>query len=221
VLRDSECCFFGANLAQDVQLAATLTPDGPVQIIIDCVTPQINPFRSHLFVTPSLPPSSTFRSNHPLSSVSDQAVFFPAPSSPGGEFVRYRLTARCVLQCGRIDSVTASLDAAVGPSLFNARTLAGYPFCTGRWGTVALAIRCRSEPDRPRINGHRDFVFATRIRTLQLLSCSFFDRLVGKKFSRHPQTNQPMLAVPLPQSCTAERNTRAVVRFLSAPEEQA
>lgn len=39
---------------------------------------------------------------------------------------------------------------------------------------------------------------------------------VSSLFSRHPQTNQPMLAVPLPQSFTAERNTRAVVRFLSA-----
>jgi SNF2 family DNA or RNA helicase len=44
---------------------------------------------------------------------------------------------------------------------------------------------------------------------------------VSSLFSRHPQTNQPMLAVPLPQSFTAERITRAVVRFLSALEEQA
>ena len=60
VLLDCECCFFSANLAQDVQLAATLAPDGPLQIIIDCVTPKINPFLSHLFCRtffPSLPPS--------------------------------------------------------------------------------------------------------------------------------------------------------------------
>ena len=65
LLRDWECCFFSANLAQDVQLAATLTPDGPVQLIIDFVTPKINPFLSHLFCRtlfcrtffPSLPPS--------------------------------------------------------------------------------------------------------------------------------------------------------------------
>jgi hypothetical protein len=44
---------------------------------------------------------------------------------------------------------------------------------------------------------------------------------VSSLFSRHPQTNQPMLAVPLPQSFTAERITRAVVRFLIALEEQA
>ena len=44
VLRDGECCFFSANFAEDVQLAATLTPDGPVQLIIDFVTPKIKLF---------------------------------------------------------------------------------------------------------------------------------------------------------------------------------
>jgi hypothetical protein len=44
---------------------------------------------------------------------------------------------------------------------------------------------------------------------------------VSSLFSRHSQTNQPMLAVPLPQSFTAERITRAVVRLLSALEEHA
>jgi hypothetical protein len=56
VLRDCECCFFSANLAEDVQLAATLTPDGPVQLIIDFVTPKINLFLSHI-LSLSLPPS--------------------------------------------------------------------------------------------------------------------------------------------------------------------
>ena len=55
VLRDYECCFFSANVAEDVQVAATLTPDGPVQLIIDFVTPKINPFLSHL-LSLSLPP---------------------------------------------------------------------------------------------------------------------------------------------------------------------
>jgi hypothetical protein len=50
-----KCCFFSANLAEDVQLAATLTPDDPVQLIIDFVTPKINPFLSHL-LSLSLPP---------------------------------------------------------------------------------------------------------------------------------------------------------------------
>jgi superfamily II DNA or RNA helicase len=37
-------------------------------------------------------------------------------------------------------------------------------------------------------------------------------------FSRHPQTNHPMLSIPLPESFTAERMTQAVARFLSALE---
>jgi len=58
VLCDCKCCFFSANLAEDVQLAATLTPDDPVQLIIDFVTPKINPFLSHLLsLSLSLPPS--------------------------------------------------------------------------------------------------------------------------------------------------------------------
>jgi hypothetical protein len=44
---------------------------------------------------------------------------------------------------------------------------------------------------------------------------------VSSLFSRHPQTNHPMLAIPLPQSFTAERITRAVARFLSALESPA
>ena len=58
-----------ANLAEDVSLAGTLTPDGPVQLIIDFVTPKINPFLSHFsthlrsqFLTLPLSP---FRSNDP------------------------------------------------------------------------------------------------------------------------------------------------------------
>ena len=37
-------------------------------------------------------------------------------------------------------------------------------------------------------------------------------------FSRDPQTNQPVLSIPLPESFTAERITQAVARFLSALE---
>jgi len=37
-------------------------------------------------------------------------------------------------------------------------------------------------------------------------------------FSRHPQTNHPILSIPVPESFTAERITQAVARFLSALE---
>jgi hypothetical protein len=45
--------------------------------------------------------------------------------------------------------------------------------------------------------------------------------LFSSLLSRDPQTNQPMLAIPLPQSFTPERITQAVVRFLSTLEEHA
>jgi hypothetical protein len=109
--------FFSANLAEDVQLAATLTPDGPVQLIIDFVSPKINPFLSHILCL-----CLTFRSNHPLSAVSDQGVGFQAPSSPG--LVRLSVTvSQRDVSCGAeaLITVTDSLDEAVGPSLFNAR----------------------------------------------------------------------------------------------------
>jgi hypothetical protein len=123
-LRDCEWSFFSANLAQDVQLAATLTPDGPVQIIIDCVTPKINPFLSHL-----LPSLSHLPVQSSLSSVSDQAVSLQAPSSPG--LVRLSLTvSQRDVSCSAEALILSllALDEAVGPSLVNARGLAGYPF---------------------------------------------------------------------------------------------
>ena len=59
-LREGMVCCATVNVvssvAEDVQLAATLTPDGPVQLIIDFVSPKINPFLSHL-LSLSLPPS--------------------------------------------------------------------------------------------------------------------------------------------------------------------
>jgi hypothetical protein len=120
VLRDCECCFFSANLAEDVQLAAILTPDDPVQLIIDFVTPQINPFLSHL------PLSPTFRSNHPLSRVSDREVSFQAPSSLS--LVRLSVTVSqrdvsCSVEA--LMTVTDSLDAAVGPFSLQCARLTG------------------------------------------------------------------------------------------------
>jgi hypothetical protein len=115
------CGFFSAKVAEDVQLAATLTPDGPVQLIIDFVTPKINLFLSHL-LSLSLP---TVRFDHPIlpsPQSHDREVSFRAPSSLG--LVRLSVTVpqrRCVLQCGSTVPVTDSLDAAVGPSLFHTR----------------------------------------------------------------------------------------------------
>lgn len=64
-------------------------------------------------------------------------------------------------------TVTDSLDAAVGPALVNARGLPGYTFERA----AGELWRSRFDVERNLIvvnNGHRDFVFATRSRALQL-----------------------------------------------------
>jgi hypothetical protein len=128
----------------------------------------LSPPKATVFWAPSLPLSPTFRSNHPLSAVSDQEVSFQAPSSPG--LVRLSVTvSQRDVSCSAeaLITVTDSLDAAVVPSLFNARGLPGYPF-----ERAAGALwRSRFDAERNLIvvnSGHRDFVFATRSRTLQL-----------------------------------------------------
>jgi hypothetical protein len=88
--------------------------------------------------------------------------------SPG--LVRLSVTvSQRDVSCGAeaLITVTDSLDQAVGPSLFNARGLPGYTF-----ERAAGALwRSRFDAERNLIvvnSGHRDFVFATRSRTLQL-----------------------------------------------------
>jgi hypothetical protein len=116
--------------------------------------------------------------------VSDQEVSFQAPSSPG--LVRLSVTvSQRDVSCSAeaLITVTDSLDAAVGPSLFNARGLPGYPF-----ERAAGALwRSRFDAERNLIvvnSGHRDFVFATRSRTLQLryLVRLYVKELVLKNF---------------------------------------
>jgi hypothetical protein len=137
VLRDCECGFFSANLAEDVQLAATLTPDRPVQLIIDFVTPKINPFLSHLL---SLSLSHLLVRSSRLSSLRSRSELPSAVVSRSRAFVRHRLTARCVLQCGSIVTVT---DAAVGPSLFHTRGLTGYTFERAELGRCPIVSDCQ------------------------------------------------------------------------------
>jgi hypothetical protein len=104
-----------------------------------------------------------------LSSPSDQEVSFQAPSSPG--LVRLSVAAvsqhdaRCSAEA--LITVTDSLDAAIGPAVVNARGLPGYTFERA----AGELWRSRFDAERNLIvvnNGHRDFVFATRSRALQL-----------------------------------------------------
>jgi hypothetical protein len=84
-------------------------------------------------------------------------------------------------------TVTDSLDAAVGPSLFNARGLPGYTFERA----AGELWRSRFDAERNLIvvnSGHRDFVFATRSRALQLryLVRLYVKELVLKNFRGLP-----------------------------------
>ena len=123
-----------------------------------------------------------------LSSVSDQEVSFQAPSSPG--LVRLSVTvSQRDVSCSAeaLITVTDSLDAAVGPSLFNTRGLPGYTFERA----AGELWRSRFDAERNLIvvnNGHRDFVFATRSRALQLryLVRLYVKELVLKNFRGLP-----------------------------------
>jgi hypothetical protein len=123
-----------------------------------------------------------------LSSTSDQEVSFEAPSSP----VLVRLSVAVSqrdMRCGAeaLVTVTDSLDVAIGTAAVNARGLPGYTF--ERAGGELW--RSRFDAGRNLIvvnNGHRDFVFATRNRALQLryLVRLYVKELVLKNFAGLP-----------------------------------
>ena len=120
-----------------------------------------------------------------LLSTSDQEVTFEAPSSP----VLVRLSVavsqrdvRCSAEA--LITVTDSLDVAIGPAVVNARGLPGYTFERA----AGELWRSRFDAERNLIvvnNGHRDFVFATRSRALQLryLVRLYVKELVLKNFA--------------------------------------
>jgi hypothetical protein len=123
-----------------------------------------------------------------LWSTSDQEVNFQAPSSPG--LVRLSVTVsqhdvRCSAQA--LITVADSIEEAIGPAVVNARGLPGYTFeraAGEQW-------RSRFDTERNLIvvnNGHRDFVFATRSRALQLryLVRLYVKELVLKNFAGLP-----------------------------------
>ncbi|HEY6268716.1 MAG TPA: ATP-binding protein [Candidatus Acidoferrum sp.] len=123
-----------------------------------------------------------------LSSTSDQEVSFEAPSSP----VLVRLSVavsqrdlRCSAEA--LITVTDSLDVAVGPAVVNARGLPGYTF--ERAGGELWRSRFDAGRNLIVVNsGHRDFVFATRSRALQLryLVRLYVKELVLKNFAGLP-----------------------------------
>src|SRR5215469_2746656 len=103
-----------------------------------------------------------------LSSTLDQEISFEAPDSPA--LVRLSVTVsqndiRCTAEA--LITVTDSLDIAMSPSVINARGLPGYTFERA----AGEVWRSRFDAARNLIvvnSGHRDFVFSTRSRALQL-----------------------------------------------------
>jgi hypothetical protein len=123
-----------------------------------------------------------------LSSASDQEVSFQAPSSPSLVRLSVTVSQRDVgCRAEALITVTDSLEAAVGPSVVNARGLPGYTFERA----AGELWRSRFDAERNLIvvnNGHRDFVFATRNRALQLryLVRLYVKELVLKNFRGLP-----------------------------------
>lgn len=136
-----------------------------------------------------------------LSSTSDQEVSFQAPPSPG--LVRLTVTVsqhhvHCTAEA--LITITDSLDVAVGPSVVNARGLPGYTYERA----AGELWRSRFDAERNLIvvnNGHRDFVFATRSRALQLryLVRLYVKELVLKNFAGLPaeQLTERMIELSL------------------------
>ena len=119
-----------------------------------------------------------------LLSTSDQEVDFTAPSSPVLVRLSVAVTQRDI-RCSAeaLITVTDSLDVAIGPAVVNARGLPGYTFerAAGElWRSRFDALRNLIVVN----NGHRDFVFATRSRALQLryLVRLYVKELVLKNF---------------------------------------
>src|SRR5450755_1466616 len=120
-----------------------------------------------------------------IEAASDQECVFIAPSNPG--LIRLRVTVRQrEVECSAeaLATVADRLDFSSGPAVVNARGLPGYTFEKA----AGAPWRSRFDEERNVIvvnNGHRDFVFATRSRALQLryLVRLYVKELVLKNFA--------------------------------------
>jgi hypothetical protein len=115
----------------------------------------------------------------------DQEIEFHAPSSPGLTRLEVSVTQRQVTTSAEaLVTVTDGLAAAINPAVVNSRGLPGYTFERA----AGELWRCRFDTERNIIvvnSGHRDFVFATRNRALQLryLVRLYVKELVLKNFA--------------------------------------
>jgi hypothetical protein len=120
-----------------------------------------------------------------LSGTTDQEVEFQAPGTPGLTRLRATVNQRdLTVTAEALVTITDNLEAAISPAVVNARGLPGYTFERA----AGELWRCRFDAARNIIvvnSGHRDFVFATRNRALQLryLVRLYVKELVLKNFA--------------------------------------
>jgi len=123
-----------------------------------------------------------------LQGATDQEVEYRAPAVPGLTRLRVTVTQReisCTAEA--LVMITDSLEAAMSPAVVTTRGLPGYTFERA----AGELWRCRFDAERNVIvvnSGHRDFVFATRNRALQLryLVRLYVKELVLKNFAGLP-----------------------------------
>jgi len=136
-----------------------------------------------------------------LSSTSDQEVSFNAPSSPGLVRLWIGVSQREVHATAEaLITVTDCLDPAIAPTGVNTRGVPGYTF--ERAAGELWRSRFDGKQNLIVVNsGHRDFVFATRSRALQLryLVRLYVKELVLKNFAGLPaeQLTERMIELSL------------------------
>jgi hypothetical protein len=118
----------------------------------------------------------------------NQEVEYRAPSDPGLAKLRVGVIQREVIcSAEALVTITDSLEAVISPGVVNARGLPGYTF--ERAAGELWRSRFDTESNIIVVNsGHRDFVFATRNRALQLryLVRLYVKELVFRNFAGLP-----------------------------------
>jgi len=123
-----------------------------------------------------------------LEGLTNQEVEYRAPGTPGLARLKVTVAQREVTATAEaLVTVTDSLESAMTPAVVNTRGLPGYTFERA----AGELWRCRFDAERNIIvvnSGHRDFVFATRNRALQLryLVRLYVKELVLKNFAGLP-----------------------------------
>ena len=123
-----------------------------------------------------------------LQGVGDQEVEYRAPAIPGLARLRVTVIQReTACSAEALVTITDSLEVAMSSAVITTRGLPGYTFERA----AGELWRCRFDTERNTIvvnSGHRDFVFATRNRALQLryLARLYVKELVLKNFGGLP-----------------------------------